>query len=121
MTPIDKGALSFVLHPLEQPIHRGAMHQDGAVSPRERGFCSLLNLSDDLTLGSLKLLWGHGGPHCWASSCFFALMCFFSVYHPLSLLSRSAEPLDYRETLVICRPVAMSHTLAVLSLLAVAR
>ena len=35
MPSVGEAALSLALYPLEQPIHRRAMHRDCAVNPRE--------------------------------------------------------------------------------------
>src|SRR5713226_3011300 len=91
MPSVGKAVACFALHPLEQPIHRRTMHGDGAANSRLARRCSLLNVSDDLTLGSLALLWGHSGWHSRRFSFFLALMRFFSVYHHLPLLSRCVE------------------------------
>ncbi len=63
MPTIGKAIVSFALHPLEQPIHRRAMHRDCTASPRFAGRYSPLNVSDDLSFGYLALLRGDSGWH----------------------------------------------------------
>jgi hypothetical protein len=89
--PVGEGALPFALHSLEQPIHRRAMHRDGAVNPRELRCYPLLNLPDDLALGGLMLLGGYGGLHARTPFSFFiSLVSFFLGSHRLVLLERCA-------------------------------
>ena len=99
MPPVGKGPLPFVLHPLEQPIHGHTMHRDRAASSRLAPRCSLLNVSDNLTLGGLALLWGHGGWHGKGFS-FFAHELFLSLpLPPVTVQMRRGS--FYHKTLVI--------------------
>ena len=56
MPSIGQGFLSFALHTFEQAIDRRSMHRNHAANPGNRGCCSLLHLSDNLTPGCLALV-----------------------------------------------------------------
>jgi len=63
MPPIDQAARPLRLDPLEQAIHGGPMHRNGALNPGHVCGYPLFDLPDDLTLRGLALGGGNFGVH----------------------------------------------------------